>query len=66
MRSRGIGIAIALMALAMPARAQQTTGTITGRALDTSGGALPGVSVALASPQMIGGARTLVTDETGV
>jgi hypothetical protein len=59
------GIVLALM-LAMPVHAQQTTGTITGRAIDTSGGALPGVNVALASPQMIGGARTLVTDEQGV
>ena len=32
----------------------------------SSGGALPGVTVAIASPNMIGGARTAVTDEQGV
>jgi hypothetical protein len=39
---------------------------ITGRADDASGGALPGVTVSLSSPQMIGGARTAITDEQGV
>ena len=50
----------------MPAAAQQQTGAITGRATDTSGGALPGVTVSITSPNMIGGARTAVTDEQGV
>ncbi|MDO8679317.1 MAG: carboxypeptidase regulatory-like domain-containing protein [Acidobacteriota bacterium] len=60
-------ISLALLAaLAMPAAAQQQTGAITGRATDTSGGALPGVTVAITSPNMIGGARTAVTDEQGV
>ena len=39
---------------------------ITGRAMDTSGGALPGVTVSITSPNLIGGARTAVTDEQGV
>jgi hypothetical protein len=52
--------------LTAPAYAQQSTGAITGRAVDTSGGALPGVTVSITSPQMIGGARTAVTDEQGV
>ena len=55
-----------LIALALPAFAQQSTSAITGRAIDTSGGALPGVTVAIASPQMIGGARTAVTDDEGI
>ena len=55
-----------LAALAMPAAAQEQTGAITGRATDTSGGALPGVTVSITSPNMIGGARTAVTDEQGV
>ena len=55
-----------LFALALPALAQQSTSAITGRAIDTSGGALPGVTVAIASPQMIGGARTAVTDNEGI
>ena len=55
-----------LASLAMPASAQEQTGAITGRATDTSGGALPGVTVSITSPNMIGGARTAVTDEQGV
>src|SRR5258706_8599468 len=47
------------------AHAQQTTATITGRASDTSGGLLPGVTVAITSPAMIGGERTTVTDGQG-
>jgi hypothetical protein len=61
-----LAAAALLCALATPATAQQQTGAITGRAVDTSGGALPGVTVSIASPQMIGGARTAVTDDQGV
>lgn len=43
----------------------QTSGTLTGRALDSSGGVLPGVTVTITSPAMIGGARSAVTDEQG-
>src|SRR6185436_20884660 len=53
------------MAGAAPAVAQSTTGTITGRAVDSSGGVLPGVAVSISSPQMIGGAREAVTDALG-
>src|SRR5215467_12293306 len=57
-------IAIALCAI--PAFPQsETTGTITGRAQYSSGALIPGVEVTVASPAMIGGARTAVTDETG-
>jgi hypothetical protein len=55
-----------LSALAVPAYAQTSLSAITGRAEDTSGGALPGVTVSITSPQMIGGARTAVTDDQGV
>ena len=55
-----------LSALALPAFAQTSLSAITGRADDTSGGALPGVTVSISSPQMIGGARTAVTDDQGV
>jgi hypothetical protein len=67
-KSRVLGLAIALMALALPANvfAQAATGNITGRATDSSGGALPGVTVSITSPNLIGGARTAVTDEQGV
>jgi hypothetical protein len=61
-------LAVFAMALAMtvPLWAQSQTGAITGRATDTSGGALPGVTVSITSPNMIGGARTSVTDAEGV
>ena len=55
-----------MVALVLPALAQQQTGAITGRATDTSGGTLPGVTVSITSPNMIGGARTAVTDGQGV
>ena len=48
-----------------PAFAQSITGTITGRAVDSSGGVLPGVAVSITSPPMIGGAREAVTDALG-
>jgi hypothetical protein len=54
------------LTLASSAYAQQSTGTITGRAVDASSGALPGVAVSISSSQMIGGARTAVTDDQGV
>ena len=34
--------------------------------MDASGGALPGVTVSITSPNLIGGARTAITDEQGV
>src|SRR5438105_9734747 len=59
-------ILILMLALAAPAFPQVLTGTITGRALDGSGALIPGVEVSVASPAMIGGARSAVTDEQGV
>src|SRR5215469_14456577 len=59
-------VCVALVLFALPAFPQsQTTGTITGRAQDSSGALIPGVEVTITSPAMIGGARTAVTDETG-
>ena len=64
-------LAIALVAgLCMPAAAAaqgggaSSTGTIQGRAADTSGAVLPGVSVTATSPSMIG-VQTQVTNENG-
>jgi hypothetical protein len=56
------------MVLTLPGSvfAQTATGNITGRAVDASGGALPGVTVSITSPNLIGGARTAVTDDAGV
>jgi hypothetical protein len=61
-----LGVLLCALAFAPPAVGQALTGTITGRALDTSGGVLPGVDVTITSPAMIGGARSAVTDDQGV
>ena len=61
-----LAVLAALTAFTAPAFAQTQTSTITGRATDESGGALPGVTVSITSPNLIGGARTAVTDEQGV
>jgi len=58
-----IALVIALFAFAGAAFAQ--TSSLTGRAVDSSGGLLPGVDVSITSPAMIGGPRSTVTDETG-
>ena len=58
--------AMVLVASPPPVLAQALTGTITGRAVDSSGGVLPGVDVSITSPSMIGGARSAVTDDQGV
>jgi len=61
-----VGLTAALLCgFLISAEAQQQTGTITGRAVDSSGGALPGVTVSISSTNMIGGARTAITDEQG-
>src|SRR5215475_3348019 len=61
-----LGVCVALALFAIPAFPQSAvTGNITGRAQDSSGALIPGVEVTIASPAMIGGARTEVTDETG-
>jgi carboxypeptidase family protein len=56
--------ALILGSLAQPASAQQASG-ISGVVRDTSGGAMPGVTVEAASPALIEKARTVVTDGEG-
>jgi hypothetical protein len=43
----------------------QQTGTLAGVVRDAQGGVLPGVSVTISGPALIGGARVVVTGETG-
>ena len=64
-RSLSLLLIVTLSVCGGVAGAQATTGTITGRALDSSGGLLPGVDVSVTSPAMIGGARQAVTDSLG-
>ena len=59
-------IVLALVAaIAAPAWAQTQTGSISGRAEDSSGATLPGVTVSITSDNLIGGPRTAVTDASG-
>ena len=69
LRRTGTFLSVLLLALAsaVPAAAQAVaTGAITGRALDESVLVLPGVTVTITSPAMIGGERTTVTDAEGI
>src|SRR5688572_25024860 len=54
-----------LLALTLPAAAQQTTGNITGRVLDDQGAAVPGATVTASNPQT-GFVRTDVSDSEGI
>jgi hypothetical protein len=59
--------ALALMAVAaLPVSAQVQTGSILVRVTDAQGGAVPGVSVTLASPVLVAGTMSGVTDAGGV
>jgi hypothetical protein len=59
-------MSLALLLAPASAFAQRaTTGTITGKIVDSSGGALPGVTVSLRSPEALG-QFTTVTDDGGV
>src|SRR5712692_1515688 len=55
---------LALLAVPLPARAQATTGTISGTVTDESKAVLPGVTVVVRNTET-GASRTLVTDERG-
>lgn len=58
----GLAVALAFMAVAPATFAQSV---FTGVARDTSGGVLPGVTVEVASPVLIEGAKSAVTDASG-
>jgi hypothetical protein len=58
-------IPVVVLTFAIQGFGQNVLGTITGRAQDASGALIPGVEVTITSPAMIGGARNVVTDETG-
>jgi hypothetical protein len=53
------------MATVSVAWAQEQTGVLQGRAVDGSGAALPGVTVTVAGPTILGGARSATTSEIG-
>lgn len=57
-------LALLALALAAPAHAQRTTGTITGTVKDSTGAVLPGVSVSVSGPNIVG-TQTAATNEHG-
>src|SRR3954465_2169111 len=63
-RLTAIVAALALIAIAAPARAQQQTGEIFGKVTDQSGAVLPGVTVTLTAATLLQ-PLTAVTSDTG-
>ena len=61
---KAISIALLSVFASMPAMAQGV-GAISGTIQDATGGALPGVTVGLSNPGVIGGNQQTVTDERG-
>jgi hypothetical protein len=64
MRQTGVLLLVAAL-MSVPAWSQTTTGRLIGTTVDESGAPLPGVSVAISSPVLIGGVQTKTTDEWG-
>ena len=58
-------VVCAIVLCAMPVFAQDTTGRMLVRTSDAAEAPLPGVTVTIVSPSLIGGARTLITDTNG-
>ncbi len=65
MRRTGVFVLVVAMLVSVPGWSQTTTGRLLGRAVDESGAALPGVSVTISSPALIGGAQVKTTDDKG-
>ena len=57
--------ALMLCFLAWPVEAQEQTGVLQGRVVDASGAVLPGVTVTVRGPTIIGGAIAAVTGDSG-
>jgi len=60
-----VAVSLLIVAAAGPALAQRTTGTIVGTVTDESGAILPGVTVTLRGPTVVG-AQTSTTNEAGL
>ena len=62
----GLGLlALVCTVLVAPAAIAQQAGGIAGQVTDETGGALPGVTVEISSPALIGGSQVLITDGEG-
>jgi hypothetical protein len=60
-----MSIVVGLMLVGRLSQAQVLTGALSGTVKDESGGVLPGASVRLRSPALIGGTSSTVTNERG-
>src|SRR5262245_38807846 len=63
--TRALAVCLLALGVAATAAAQETTGTITGVAKDSSGAVLPGVTVTVKNVQT-GGTQEFVTNESGL
>src|SRR5512136_2634824 len=57
--------ALIVTCLSVPVMAQRLTGIVQGTVRDQQGGVLPGVTVEVSSPELLGGPRTVVTEANG-
>jgi len=62
---RSVLAVLAVLLVVTGVQAQTTTGRLIGTVFDDTGIALPGVTVTIASPALIGGAQTKITDGGG-
>ena len=63
---RGVGGVLVLAILSVPSMGfAQQTGTLAGIVRDSQGAVLPGATVTVSSDALIGGARTVITGESG-
>jgi len=56
---------VAVLLMVTSVSAQSTTGRLVGNVIDDTGAALPGVTVTISSPVLIGGPQTKITDGAG-
>jgi hypothetical protein len=65
MRRMILGALVLLLTAATAWAAQEQTGVLQGRAADSSGAVLPGVTVTVSGPTILGGARSTTTSDQG-
>src|SRR5690349_18324449 len=57
--------AVIVLSTVRPAAAQEQSGALQGKVTDASGGVLPGVTVTVSGPTLLGGAKNETTNEAG-
>ena len=65
MRRMILGALVLLLTAATVRAAQEQTGVLQGRAVDSSGAMLPGVTVTVSGPTILGGVRSATTSDQG-